>query len=135
VATLFVFGTLKRGFPLHKAGLAGAPFLGVARTALRFPMLIAGPRFAPMMFDEPGLGFQVKGEVYAVGEIRLARIDRLESVGEPGSFRKLIDLEGEAAEAAFVYMKDRALAEPVHSGYLEDYQDRRFRVPDELGGG
>ena len=46
---VFVFGTLKHGFPLHEEGLSGAEFLGRCRTVQRYPMLIAGPRFAPMI--------------------------------------------------------------------------------------
>jgi gamma-glutamylcyclotransferase (GGCT)/AIG2-like uncharacterized protein YtfP len=31
VISLFVYGTLKRGFPLHARGLAGASFIGAYR--------------------------------------------------------------------------------------------------------
>ncbi|WP_246675535.1 MULTISPECIES: gamma-glutamylcyclotransferase family protein [unclassified Mesorhizobium] len=90
---LFVFGTLKKGFPLHGEGLSEAAFLGAYRTRERFPMLIAGPRFAPMMFNEPGVGFQVGGELYAVDDRALANLDRIESVGKPGNLRVLIEAE------------------------------------------
>ncbi|MCA0010541.1 gamma-glutamylcyclotransferase [Mesorhizobium sp. B294B1A1] len=128
---LFVFGTLKKGFPLHGEGLSEAAFLGVYRTRERFPMLIAGPRFAPMMFNEPGVGFQVGGELYAVDDRALANLDRMESVGKPGNLRVLIEAEpvgGGAPVSAYVYMKTRHLAAPIHSGYLEDYDDRRFTL-------
>ena len=48
-------GTLKRGFPLHHV-VAGARFCGECRTVERFPLLIAGPWFAPMILNEPGIG-------------------------------------------------------------------------------
>jgi gamma-glutamylaminecyclotransferase len=57
VQKVFVFGTLKRGFPLHDQGLSDARFLGIYRTRKRYPLLIAGPWFAPMMFNEPGVGY------------------------------------------------------------------------------
>lgn len=60
---VFVFGTLKKGFPLHERGMHGARYLGAYRTVQRFPMLIAGPWFAPMMLDAPGLGLHVSGEL------------------------------------------------------------------------
>jgi hypothetical protein len=60
----FVFGTLKRGFPLHRHGLTGARFLGRRRTVERYPMVVASPRYAPMMLDRPGAGRHVVGEIY-----------------------------------------------------------------------
>lgn len=96
-------------------------------------MLIAGPWFAPMMLDEAGAGHRVAGELYAIGQARLQAIDALESIGRPGNLRRRIRVEpsqGGLAVAAFVYMKDRSLATPQHSGWLSDYQDRRF-VPFE----
>lgn len=44
---VFVFGTLKKGFPHHQQGLASATMLGAYRTQARFPLLIAGPRLPP----------------------------------------------------------------------------------------
>ena len=49
---LFVYGTLKRGFPLHWA-INGVPYVGPYRTVDRYPLFVAGPRYAPMMLDEP----------------------------------------------------------------------------------
>ncbi|WP_234828041.1 gamma-glutamylcyclotransferase family protein [Sinorhizobium fredii] len=63
---VFIFGTLKKGFPLHRRGLAHAAYLGPYRTAANYPMLVAGPWFAPMMFHEPGSGLRVSGELYAI---------------------------------------------------------------------
>ncbi|MFC6488430.1 gamma-glutamylcyclotransferase family protein [Nitratireductor sp. GCM10026969] len=129
---IFAFGTLKRGFPLHEEGLAGADRLGLARTVDAFPMLIAGPWFAPMMLDRPGEGLCVKGELYAIDDRCLAVLDRLESVGKPGNFRRLVrvlPMGGGPAIAAFSYMKSPELAVPVHSEYLEEYRDHRFIPP------
>ena len=56
-------------------------------------MLIAGPRFAPMMLNEPGLGCHVIGELYDVDERALANLDQLESVGRPGNLRVLIEVK------------------------------------------
>jgi len=126
---VFVFGTLKKGFPLHERGLLGANFVGQYTTCERFPLVIAGPRFAPMMFNEPGVGFRVVGELYALGEQTLTDLDRLESVGLPGNMRVAIDVEpigGGRSVSAHAYMKSRDLAQPMHSGYLKIYEDRRF---------
>jgi gamma-glutamylaminecyclotransferase len=133
---LFVFGTLKKGFPLHARGLAGLAFQGIYKTLRRFPMFVAGPRFAPMMLNEPGIGFQVHGELYHVEEPDIARLDMIESVGKPGHLRVAIEVEpveGGPIVPAFAYMKERHLAEPAHSGFLETYNDRRFTgLPNDL---
>jgi gamma-glutamylaminecyclotransferase len=126
---IFVFGTLKRGFPLHDEALAGAVYRGQYRTLERFPMFVAGNRFAPMMLDEPGVGHHVLGELYEVEDWRLKLIDKIESVGIPGNFRKSISVvricDGVACSAG-VYMKARELAAPAHTPYLHAYHDRRF---------
>ena len=80
---VIAFGTLKRSFPLHY-GLTDAPFLGEYRTLECYPMLVAGPWFAPMIFNEPGVGHRLLGELYEVDDASLARLDRMES---PSLFR------------------------------------------------
>lgn len=130
---LFVFGTLKKGFPLHERGLAGAIFHGRFRTRRAYPMLIAGRWFAPMMFDEPGNGSIVTGELYEIDEAALRNLDLLESVGKPGHFRGLIEIEPMAGGNpcnAFVYFKTRSLARPIHTDCLSTYEDRRFIPPE-----
>jgi gamma-glutamylaminecyclotransferase len=133
-AHAFVFGTLKSGFPLHERGLRGAQPLGIYRTQQRFPLLVAGPWFAPMMFNEPGMGHHVIGEVYSVTASDLVRLDQIESVGKPGNYRLEIWVEEPRlahALSAFVYMKSRDVAEGIyHSGLLETYRDTRFLVPE-----
>jgi gamma-glutamylcyclotransferase (GGCT)/AIG2-like uncharacterized protein YtfP len=80
---IFAVGTLKRGFPLHDEGLSDGTYLGEYRTRERFPMIIAGPWYAPMVLDQPGTGLQIKGELYEIPEVSLSRLDALESVGQP----------------------------------------------------
>jgi gamma-glutamylaminecyclotransferase len=129
---LFVFGTVKKGFALHAPTLDGALYIGNYRTVLPYPMLIAGPWFAPMMLLEPGAGHRVRGELYHVDEAHLRRIDAVESVGIPGNHRIEIEVEpldGGRPVLAFAYAKSAELATPMHSEFLEDYQDRRFVPP------
>jgi len=125
---ILALGTLKAGFPLHDA-LRGARFLGRFRTVEPFPMFVAGPWYAPMILDEPGTGLQIRGELYEIDDDVLAKLDALESVGKPGNFRRIVQVEpmsGGSALPAFVYIKARELAVPAHTGCLDDYQDRRF---------
>jgi gamma-glutamylaminecyclotransferase len=129
---LFVFGTLKKGFPFHSGCLNGAKYLGACRTVKAYPMFIAGPWFAPMMLDKPGDGLRVSGELYEIDQPALTRIDAVESVGKPGNFRISIEvepLEGGGSCQAFAYAKSEKVARPVHSAFLAEYQDRRFIPP------
>jgi gamma-glutamylaminecyclotransferase len=129
---VFAVGTLKRGFPLHEQGMSGANFLGRYRTRERYPMVVAGPWFAPMVLDQPGTGLQVEGELYEISEASLSRLDILESIGRPGNTRILIEIEPLGAgecQRAIVYVKSPDLALPIHSGYLANYQDCRFIPP------
>jgi gamma-glutamylaminecyclotransferase len=115
---LFAFGTLKRGFPLHGRGLAGAQYLGNGSTVERLPMLIAGRWYAPMMLNEPGRGLRVEGELFAIGRARLRHLDGLESVGEPGNLRVEIEVEREGSGdicRALAYWRRRCTAAASHT--------------------
>jgi gamma-glutamylcyclotransferase (GGCT)/AIG2-like uncharacterized protein YtfP len=90
---VFVYGTLLAGEPNHHV-LGEAEFLGPARTAPAFELYTFGPY--------PGLvaggHTRVVGEVYAVDDETLARLDWLE--GYPGFYdRQEIALEGGTAIA------------------------------------
>src|SRR5690349_3164247 len=77
-ARIFAIGTLKSGFPFHERGrLATARFLGAYRSIKPYPLVIAGRWYAPMIFDEPGVGRHVTGELYEVSAECLAHLDRL----------------------------------------------------------
>ncbi|WP_188906607.1 gamma-glutamylcyclotransferase family protein [Aureimonas endophytica] len=129
---VFVYGTLKRGFPLFEKGLFGAEFVGACRTVQPYPLVIAMPFFGPVMLDRPGMGLPVQGELYRVAAEDLPRLDVLEDVGEPGSFRSRLDvatLSDRRTIAAIGFMKDERWLDPVHSGFMTDYQDTRFIPP------
>ena len=124
---IFVYGTLKRGFPNH-AVMQGATFVGVALTVERYPMIVQGRHFSPAMIPEPGQGHRIVGELWEVDDARLAALDELESIHLPtGYIRETILIEVEGAKlAAAVYFKPRARLVVVHSEPHADYQDRRY---------
>jgi len=85
-----------------------------------------------MMFDQPGVGLQIVGEVYEIGDAGLANLDDIESLGAPGNFRILVLLEplqDGAPCVAFAYVKSVDLAVPIHTPYLSEYEDDRFVPP------
>jgi gamma-glutamylcyclotransferase (GGCT)/AIG2-like uncharacterized protein YtfP len=81
---VFVYGTLKRGYGNHRYHLAGAEFLGTAKTVLpEFVMKDTGG--FPVVFHKNDLptepAAKVSGEVYAVQDEHIVSMDRLESNG------------------------------------------------------
>jgi len=81
---LFVYGTLKEGYPLHRI-LGRQEFLGVYKTAPVFKLVTLGA-FPAMLPAKAGI--EVSGEVYKVDEDTLAYIDILENVRQ-GLYRRL----------------------------------------------
>jgi gamma-glutamylaminecyclotransferase len=126
---VFVFGTLKRGFPNHE-GMAGLTCLGHYRTVQAYPLVIAGQWFSPVMMPEPGVGHQVIGELYEVDDETLARLDVIESVHLPTGYHRdsieVVSLDDGSTLDAWVYFKSLARVEQVRSDYLTEYSDNRY---------
>jgi len=125
---VFVFGTLKQGFPnstVNRGRRVGAMF----RTLDRLPLLLMGERHVPWLVDSPGLGERVAGELYEVDAAALAAMDALERVGEPDGYqRKALRVQADApgdatVVQAQVYMKraDQVVEADVQLGPLADY--------------
>lgn len=123
---VFVFGTLKSGFP-NFAVNRGRRVGGSYRTLDRLPLLLVGERHVPWLLDTPGEGERVAGEVYEVDAAALAAMDELEGVGRPdGYHRKAIGVraaDGDAELQVQIYLKhasqlDRA---EVRQGPLAEY--------------
>ncbi|MBP6901105.1 MAG: gamma-glutamylcyclotransferase [Burkholderiaceae bacterium] len=93
---LFVYGTLKQGFPNHHHN-RGRRLPGEFRTRLAHPMWVVrlpNEDRAPWLMDQPGQGLQVTGQVYEVTAAELPALDRLEEVGQPSGYvRVAIELE------------------------------------------
>jgi gamma-glutamylaminecyclotransferase len=130
---VFVYGTLKRGFPNH-ATMDGATFVALAQTVERYPMIVQGQHYSPVMMPEPGQGHRIVGELWEVDDAKLEILDRLESTHLPtGYLREQIAVEPAAGQwsgggtvKAGCYFKPRARVTLVHSEPHADYQDRRY---------
>ena len=126
--TIFVYGTLKRGFANHGL-MAGARLLGAARTIQAFPMVVQGQSFSPVMMPEPGTGHRITGELWQVDDAQLVRLDELESTHLPTGYVReqiAVEAEGGSVSTAWVYFKPRARVTVIHSEPHADYQDRRY---------
>ncbi|MEJ8857985.1 gamma-glutamylcyclotransferase family protein [Variovorax robiniae] len=123
---VFVFGTLKEGFP-NFATNEGRRVEGEFVTLERYPMYLVGERHSPWMIDLPGQGHCVAGQLFEVDEAALARMDALERITEPDGYRRLrirVAKRGEELDAveAFVYLQPTMpAASDIRVGPLDDY--------------
>ena len=108
---LFVYGSLKQGFPNAHVN-TGRRIEGAYRTDAAFPMLLLGDGRVPCLLHDPGHGHPVEGELYEVDAAGLAAMDRLERLGERGGYQRLrirvvrSDAPAEPPVEAHAYLKD-----------------------------
>lgn len=117
---VFVFGTLKQGFPNFHENL-GTRLSGDFATCERYPLYLVGDRHSPWLIAQPGAGHQVKGQVFKVDASALQKMDLLERVHEPDGYqRRAIDVISTQACAgvpslqAFAYLKAADQLHPSH---------------------
>jgi gamma-glutamylaminecyclotransferase len=94
---VFVFGTLKEGFP-NFATNRGRRIAGSFVTVQRHPLYLVGERFSPWLLDAAGEGERVIGQVFEVDPAALAAMDDLERVTQPDGYRRR-PVEVEAVDA------------------------------------
>jgi gamma-glutamylaminecyclotransferase len=109
---IFVYGTLRKGQWNHYL-LDGSKFLGMARTKQKYALYGSGIPF----LSRTRAVSQVTGEVYAVDEATLQRLDELE--GHPDAYtRELAEvvLENGTELTAWIYFYDLTQGELIESG-------------------
>ena len=98
---IFVYGTLKRGYTNHVRYLSvaenrgGALFLGCARTAKPWPLVVRPAEMlpatrGPVLMDVEGTGAQIDGELYEIDSRTLEAMDILEGVKSGYYYKKKI---------------------------------------------
>lgn len=87
---VFVYGTLKNGFPNHNNYMKSARGLGKYQTVEKYPLVLCGARYVPCMIYRPGEGHHVEGELYEVDDKCLTRIDALERIQESDGYRRMV---------------------------------------------
>ena len=110
---IFVYGTLKEGFPNFHFN-PGRRIPGTYRTRQALPFYVVQLRDedrAPWLVNQPGQGVQVSGQVFEVDAATLQSMDEFEEVGLPtGYVRVAVELEAVddagAVLQAHVYMKE-----------------------------
>jgi gamma-glutamylaminecyclotransferase len=123
---LFVYGSLKEGFPNFHAN-RGRRLPGTYRTAEPHPMYLVDAQL-PCLFLAPGRGLPVSGQLFEVDAAALRTMDELERVGRPGGYRRepiaVVRTDGPSeSTTAFVYVQDEGLlaATGSHLGPLGEY--------------
>lgn len=110
---VFVYGTLKEGFPNFHLN-PGRRVPGAFRTRQPLPFYVVRLPLedrAPWLVNKPGHGVQVTGQVFEVDAATLQAMDVFEEVGLPTGYVR-VDLELEAVDGAgsvlqaHVYMKE-----------------------------
>jgi gamma-glutamylaminecyclotransferase len=85
---VFLFGTLKQGFPNSSAN-KGSRLPGEFLTKYRYPLYLVGERHSPWLVLSRGEGFQVRGQVFMVDDATLGGLDRLERIDEADGYRRV----------------------------------------------
>ena len=123
---VFVFGTLKQGFPNFGTN-AGERLAGEFVTLQAHPLYLVGDRHSPWMLASPGQGLAVHGQVFGVDEGTLARMDVLERTGEADGQRTRLQVRDVRAPVAtldvWAYLKDPDQLRPqdIRLGPLAEY--------------
>ena len=107
---VFVFGTLKEGFP-NFATNRGVRVGGVFVTRENYPLYVVGERHTPWLMDQPGAGVPVAGELFRVDAESLEVMDQLERVTQPDGYRRVL-IEVQCAETAATHQAHAYLKEP-----------------------
>jgi gamma-glutamylaminecyclotransferase len=129
---IFVYGTLKAGFPNAHIN-RGVRVPGTFRTVKRLALYVVGTHHVPWLVEPSSsdTGLQVQGELYALQDVDLPRMDALEGIGRPGGYRRVLiqvqrvldDGTLGTPEDASVYLQDMGHlgGQVLHAGPLLAY--------------
>lgn len=106
---VFVYGTLKRNFPLH-SHLGNSEFLGDAKTERDYFLVDCGHYPGLRQASNQHVAASIAGEVFQVDAETLAVLDEVEAVAEGLYLRqhiRLLDTFGHQKVWAWFYVSDR----------------------------
>jgi gamma-glutamylaminecyclotransferase len=127
VVSVFLFGTLKEGFPNSGAN-KGSRVAGEFFTKIRYPLYLVGERYSPWLMLSEDEGFQVRGQVFTVDEATLDDMDRLERIHQADGYRRVqvqVISESTCEEMqVFVYVKPAEQLEGmlIQLGPIAEYE-------------
>ena len=130
---LFIYGTLKRGFPNFTPFMDNAHYVEDARTMQAFPLVIGGKWFSPCLIDEPGSGHRVIGELFDVNDVDLEKLDQLEAIDLSNGYRRIniavCKSKEDTTQEVWTYVKPRAVIEGIHGDPFEEYKLNPRYIP------
>lgn len=124
---VFVFGTLKQGFPNFHLN-HGQRLPGHFSTVQAYPLYLIGDRYSPWLINDPGHGEIVTGEIYLVSDQELETMDKLERTEKKFGYQRLsIQVKNtETSEVlnVFSYLKpkDQLKIKNIKLGPLNQYE-------------
>jgi gamma-glutamylaminecyclotransferase len=130
---VFVYGTLKQGFPNHHL-LPTSRLVGACSTTDRWPLVIGGDWFSPILINDDRSGCEVAGELYSMDDSSLEYLDDLEGVGAPFGFTRIEISVDIMKVPVWTYAKPSELVSKVHEGPLARYVTDPRYVPGEQRG-
>lgn len=113
---VFVFGTLKKGFPNFNQNKG--TYFGEYETLDAYPLYLVGERHSAWMVADKGQGHPVKGQVFQIDDAGLALMDKLERTHEEDGYQrvalkvkpsKVVSSETDSAMSVYAYMKPKHL--------------------------
>ena len=129
---IFVFGTLKEGFPNYKIN-KGSRLKGNYLTKNKYPLYLIGERFAPWLMLDKGNGHNVRGQVFTVDDATLADMDKLERINKSDGYRRIeltvISEESGKELVVFAYGK---LVEQLNSADIQLELDGEYKLEHSL---
>ena len=129
---VFVFGTLKEGFPNYKIN-KGSRLEGNYLTKNRYPLYLVGKRFSPWLMLDKGNGHNVRGQVFTVNDATLVDMDKLERISELDGYRRIeltvISEESGKELVVFAYGK---LAEQLNSVDIQLELNGEYKLEHSL---
>ena len=126
MSLLFVYGSLKQGFPNAHVN-TGRRVGGDFRTLQRLPFYLVGAGHLPCLVLQPGQGLQVRGQLFEVSAADPAAMDRLERVDEPQGYSRVrIEVQQVDDGRVFevdVYVQQASRLDPTNTliGPLDEY--------------
>jgi len=124
---VFVFGTLKQGFPNFHLN-HGERLEGDFKTREAYLFYLVGERYSPCIYTDSGKGEPITGEVYQVNQTQLDTMDVLERVGDANGYTRqlvsIIDNKTRRIIDAFIYLKtaNQINPEAIKLGPITDYK-------------
>jgi gamma-glutamylaminecyclotransferase len=132
---IFVYGTLKRGFPNYSEQRLGAFYDGDGMTVERYALVIADRYYVPVLLRDENTATKefVSGELYQVDAQTLKWLDKLEGVGQPKGYQRVeikVAMASGEIKTANTYMKYSKALDIIHNELSSHYAlDPRYIVP------